>query len=310
MQSSLGERSDAECSAEAKRARVAHHDDVVRLTLYHDIFHHPLTVEELAALCGPQTPAAIAAAVARGALESDGRLVWRRGRAGDCERRRKRSEAAERLWSRARASARVLGTLPFVRGVLVTGSMSKRSAAEGGDIDFLLLVEPGRVWTTKALIQGVRRALPEWARAASCANYLLSTDALAVTPQTMYTAVELATAIPMANPEACVALVDANPWVRRFVPGIAWSRARCALAAPLPPKLPLSEALVPRALEGPAERWVTGFWDRRYAWLSQAERERRFRRGAGVATNHLHDFSRWVEEEFATRLNSFGVAPP
>ena len=45
---------------------------------------------------------------------------------------------------------------------------------------------------------------------------------------------ELATAIPMYGPRACASLISANPWARRFVPGMDWSLARAQRARPLP----------------------------------------------------------------------------
>jgi len=55
----------------------------------------------------------------------------------------------------------VLQRFPFVRGLLVTGGMSKNSTGPDGDVDWLILVEPGRVWTLKSLLQVFRRGLPE-----------------------------------------------------------------------------------------------------------------------------------------------------
>ncbi len=277
--------------------------------LYFDVFHHPLRLDELAALCGPDVEPAVEAALGLGGLERDDVWVFRAGRAGDRRRRVERSAEAERQWRRVRRAAGLLARVPYVRGVLVTGGLSKQSAQPGGDVDFMLLVEPGRVWTVKGALHLLRRVLPGALRESFCTNYLLATDALPLPAQSMFHAVELATAVPLFGPEACSALLAANPWAERRVPGLGFSRTRAELCTPLPSAPLRLERLVPSALDPTAARLLTQFWDRRYAWIEPGERARRFQRGPSVATNHLHDFSGWVNQEYADRCGALGVEP-
>lgn len=284
------------------------------MVLYHDIFRHPLRVDELAYLCGKpdEISRAIGYAITQKWVQSRDNWVFRPGRDGDCGPRRERSACAERTWPRARRAAGLLARIPFVRGVLITGSLSKQSADPGSDIDFLLLVEPGRVWTVKLALQSFRRVMPELVRESLCTNYILSTDNLVIPRRTLYTAVELATAIPMHGPRACIELLEANLWVMQFVPGYLASVRRAEWAAALPGSRlrATAEASIPFGVEASAQSLVTSFWDRRYFWLSEVERQRRFQRGPGVATNHLHDFSGYVESEYASRMAEFGVPHP
>lgn len=295
--------SAAEHTPSARRARA---EDVARLVFYFDVFRHPLRRDELAALGGADIDPAIESAVARGWVEADGRHVWRRGHGADRARREARSVEAERQWRRARRAAAWLSHVPFVRGVLVTGGLSKASAGPDGDVDFMLLVEPARVWTVKAALHGLRRVLPETVRESLCTNYLLSTDALALPQRSMFHAVELATAVPMAGPAECAGLLDANPWAEAFVPGLEFSRRRARAAPPIGAH-PGVEAAIPPRLETLGARVINDLWERRYGWLPAPERARRFQRGAGVATNHLHDYSAWVNDEFLRRCAEVGV---
>ncbi len=283
--------------------------DVQRMVLYFDVFRHPLRVDELGALCGVEVEAAVEGACAAGTVQREGRWVFRRERGGDRERRAQRSAEAERQWHRARSAAAALALAPFVRGVLVTGALSKQSAEPDGDVDFMLLVEPGRVWTVKSALHLLRRGLPGPLREALCTNYLLGTDALGLPQRSMFHAVELATAMPMFGPQACTSLVDANPWVADYVRG--WARVRSrAIVAPFGPYPRLQcalEAGVPRAFERIGAQAIDQLWEARYAWLSKPERERRFQRSPSVATNHLHDFSGWVNAEYRARCDAEGV---
>ncbi len=282
------------------------------MVLYFDVFRHPLTEAELTRLVSPGRPHVVAAACdglrRAGLLEAEGAWRFRPGGAPHVARRRERARYAERVWPWAQRAAGVLRRLPYVRGLLVTGSLSKNSAGPDGDVDFLVLVEPGRVWTLKTMLQALRRVLPEPARELFCTNYLLATDQLVVDDRNLFTAVELATAVPLAGPAACVALLEANDWARRFVPGLDWSLER---ARALPPDgLGAGGARgggVGDAVERGALRAWDAYWDRKYAWLDAGVRSQRFKRRGGVATNHLHDFQGYVLREVGTRFDAAGL---
>lgn len=295
------------CSADTAAAP----DCVLRLLLYYDVFHHPLTVDELDWLAAAPAAPGVEALVRAGRAERHGRYVCRAGAAGDVPRRAARTREAERLWRVARPAAALLARWPWVRGVLVTGSLSKRSSTRGGDVDFLLLIEDGRVWVTKSLLQGARRPLPARMRGWFCTNYLLSVARLEVDPHNTFTAMELATAVPMWGREACVALLEANRWAEGLVPG--WrsnlERARAAPRAPGPG--PLERGLDPAAegLESRARQAWDHYWDRKYDWLDGPTRARRFRRQEHVSTNHLHDFQDYVMREYQERLAAHDLSP-
>ncbi len=282
---------------------------------YYDIFRHPLTDAELSRLCGFDVAPVVDALVAEGALERGGGHVCAPGRVGHVARRVERTAAAERRWPVARRAGRLLAALPWVRGVLVTGGLSKQSTEPDGDVDFLLLIEPGRVWATKSALQAFRRALPERARDWFCTNFLLATDRLLMDDRNLFTAMELATAVPLHGADACGALLAANRgWAERHVPGYAWSLARAANAPTHPPPAPtrvVEHAVAPFAprIERAALAAWDRYWNRKYDWLPDATRDQRFKRRPEVATNHLHDFQAYVLAEYERRCAAAGITP-
>lgn len=290
-------------------------DLILRLVLYYDIFRHPLTLGELARLSGLDPRFAVSRLEVAGRVERRGNYVCNRGRAGHIEERAARARAAERTWPAARRAGRVLAAFPWVRAALITGGLSKHSAEPGGDVDFLLLVEPGCVWTAKSALQGFRRVLPMRVRECFCTNYLLASDHLGLDDRNMYTAMELATAIPVHGARLCRALIEANPWAERYIPGLAWSRER-ARHAPTHVRGPIARAV--ETIMAPASPFIeraslaawNGYWDRKYAWLDAPTRGQRFKRRPEIATNHLHDFQAYVLSEFARRCELAGVEAP
>jgi hypothetical protein len=289
---------------------LAAEEDVLRMVLYYDVFRHPLTLGELSRLCGADVLKAVRVLAARGRVERHGAYVVLPGRAAQIDGRVERTRNAEGAWPSARRAARLLAGLPYVRAVLITGSLSKRSSGPDGDIDFMLLVEPGRVWTTKTMLQVFRRSLPSPVRECFCTNYLLSMDRLALDARNMFTAMELATAVPMHGAAACEQLLLENEWGRAFVPGWDWSMERARASHDVAPAAALVERLVPERLDHLALGAWTRFWDRKYAYLEPTTRSQRFQRTPSSATNHLHDFSGWVCAEFARRCEAAGLDVP
>jgi hypothetical protein len=277
----------------------------LRIVLYFDVFDHPLSEAELAEWLGAGGPSRVEALIAGGRLVSrDGRLCLP-GREALAARRRERAVAAERLWPTARRSAALLARFPWIRGILVTGGLSKNSVGPDADVDFLLLVDPGRVWLAKSALEVVRRALPRAGREALCTNYLLSTDSLAIpeVDRDIYAATEIVTARPLYGPAACSALFAANPWVRRWFPGFRGDDAvRAAPLGPAPARSPRLDGL-----DGLARRAWDRYWTHKYRHLDPGVISRGFRREPHVCANHLDDWRAPVLARWRERLAAHGV---
>ena len=290
---------------------------VLRMVCYFDIFRHPLTRAELVRLVAPGEDAKVERAIRRLAVKGQvfrqGEWCFRPGQGHQVLRRRERAARAEHRWTQARVAAGVLARLPEVRGVLVTGGLSKGSVGEHDDIDFMLLVTPGRVWTLKSLLQGARKLAPASLREHACTNYLLGTDHLLIDDRNVFTAVELATAVPMHGPQACEALLAQNGWARRFVPGLDWALQRARQCAPMPARTWATglegrlQGAAGARIEATCMSFWNRYWNRRYNWLPDSIRSQRFKRRPEIATNHLHDFQGYVLGELSRRLADSGA---
>jgi hypothetical protein len=209
-------------------------DDAVRATIaYADIFGFALTdLEVHRDLVGiHSTPADVAAAVrysvTTGAVEREQEYLTLVGRRHLVERRMARTDVNRQLWPRARSFGQVLAMLPFVRLVGVTGSLAANNAAADADIDYLLIASPDRLWFVRALAIGMVR-LVRLAGIRVCPNYLLTTNALALTHHDIYTAHELLQMVPLSGKEVYAALRAQNRWVNRLLP----NRSRLAISVP------------------------------------------------------------------------------
>jgi predicted nucleotidyltransferase len=145
-------------------------------------------------------------------VEQDG-LFCLDGRTALLDKRSDRIRRARRLQRRARRVACVLRHLPFVDGLILTGSTSADDASEQADIDLLVIVAPGRLGTAFLLLGSTSRLLR---RRLFCPNWYVHAGRLGIAPGSIYIAREFAQArslVGSADP-----LRDSNPWLVEFFP--------------------------------------------------------------------------------------------
>jgi hypothetical protein len=102
--------------------------------------------------------------------------------------------------------------------VAVIGSLTMDNVRSAGDdIDLFVVTTPGRVWLTRILVIILVR-LAAWARIDLCPNYLVSSRRLAMPPDDLFTAHELAQMIPLFGHAAYGDLLAANRWLAGYLP--------------------------------------------------------------------------------------------
>lgn len=192
--------------------------NLIDAVVYGDVFDCAVTLEELwryslvpieqdelrRRVAGRPLSAVIA--------ERDGFYVLR-GRETLVDRRMDRQARAAVLRRRARRVARCLQHFPFVRGILLTGSVAAADAAESADVDVLVIVRPRRLALAFALLAPLSRVL---SRDLFCPNYYLSEAHLTMTRRDHYIARELMQAEPLAG--CAAAIFPANAWVDDLLP--------------------------------------------------------------------------------------------
>src|SRR5438132_4408377 len=242
----------------------------IRAVAYADVFDYPLGAGEVRRyLHGTAaTLEATERALARcsgpgGALCQRDGFYTLPGRESLVAVRHRRAAIAARLWPAALSYGRLIAGLPFVRMVAVTGSLAWHNVDAGGDIDYLIVTDPGRLWLCRLLVALVRRAARRDG-VKLCANYLISTRALAFAHRNLYTAYEVARMTPIAGLGMYRRLRRANPWVEEYLPNAGnLPRAPDRAAPHRPHRLTTGLAhlagLTQRMLESPPgallERW-------------------------------------------------------
>lgn len=137
-------------------------------------------------------------------------------------RRRKGNAEAKKLLQKADGIARFLSAFPFVRGVAVSGSLSKNFADETSDIDFFIITAGNRLWLARTFMHLFKKFTFLFRKEHFfCMNYYVDEEALQIREKNVYTATELATLLPLRGIGIFQDLYKSNTWSRAFLPNYA-----------------------------------------------------------------------------------------
>jgi hypothetical protein len=230
---------------------------IVMTVAYADVFDYPLTSREihryLAGVAADQ--AAVDTSLRQligGALAQVGPYVMLPERAAIVETRQRRAAIAAQMWPQAVRYGRMIGRLPFVRMVAVTGALAVSNVEAGADIDYLVITVPGRLWLCRAIIIALVR-LTAQRGPILCPNYLLSERALALSEHSLYGAHELMQMVPITGVPWYHRMRQANTWADGLLPnaaGMPYLVTPAALASSR------AQSLAELALRSPAGGWL------------------------------------------------------
>lgn len=134
-------------------------------------------------------------------------------------RRRKGNAEAKKLLVKAEEIAHLLSRFPFVRGVAVSGSLSKNFADETSDIDLFIITAKNRLWIARTLMHCLKKlSFLVNKQHLLCMNYFIDEEALEIKEKNIYTATEVATLLPLRGIGAFQSFFKHNAWCKDFLP--------------------------------------------------------------------------------------------
>lgn len=192
---------------------------ILQTLIYSDIFDYPLTIDELHRfLVVPSSLSDVEQCLVliKGVSLKDG-YYYLEGRSEIVELRKSRAAASRKVFERAMFYGRILGALPFVRMVALTGSLAMLNLSKNPDMDFMLVTAHRRVWTARAfaiLFGKITRLFGD----TICPNLIISERALEWPLHDLYSARELCQMIPISGYDLYLRLFAANAWTRSLLP--------------------------------------------------------------------------------------------
>lgn len=276
---------------------------------YSDIFDYPLTLDELHRyLPIPISHEELKKNVPQSLLCGAKGYYFLPNRASLVDLRLARESASRPAFNRALRYGRILGRLPFVRMVSMTGSLAMLNLSKNADMDFMLITAPRRLWIARAFAATFGR-LMRLTGDRICVNLLVSENALEWPRHDLYSAREMGQMIPIVGVSVYRRLRDLNSWVESFLPNAA-SAPEHSPARPGETGSRLQkflEFLLPEKLGN----WLDGLLMN----IQLRKISRKYGQGmesnftVDVCQGNFHNHRTWADEFFHARLVSLGLKP-
>lgn len=131
---------------------------------------------------------------------------------------------SDQKWKRAKKIIKWLQFIPYLRMVLVSGSLALDNAKEGSDIDLLIITKHKKIWTNRFLITffihivGKRRHGKKTANRL-CLNHYITDKSLKIDFPSLYNAQTYAHLVPVLEIEGGIykKFQKANQWIENYL---------------------------------------------------------------------------------------------
>jgi hypothetical protein len=135
------------------------------------------------------------------------------------ERRIKGNEKAMLMLEKANKAAKLISRFPYVRGVAVSGSLSKNFADDTADIDFFIIAAANRLWIARTFLHTFKKLTFLFnMQHFFCMNYFIDEAEPEIVEKNIYTAIEIATLLPLRGSVAFEKFYAANTWTQQYLP--------------------------------------------------------------------------------------------
>src|SRR5258706_470937 len=284
----------------------------LRALLYFDIFNYPLTAVEVAryspAIVNFSPDRFLEDLVSRKmlfrfenfyALQEDPQIALRR---------LKGNALAEKKMKTAKKFSYLVSLFPFVRAVMLSGSISKGYMDERSDIDYFIVTETNRLWIVRVMLAVVRRIFLFNSHKNLCTNYFIDYRNLEITEKNIFTAIELRTARPMFGRSAFEKFQAANEWAFSYLPNFITENG------PIPDRQFLFKSIIEKIFSfrrvDHFNEWLMNksiaYWKRRYGHaVASPDFEIAFRSTAGISKSHPQFFQKKVLMQYDQKIKDF-----
>jgi len=134
-------------------------------------------------------------------------------------RRIKGTQRAQLLLPFAKNISGFLFTFPFVRGIAISGSLSKNFAAEDADIDYFIITKMNRLWIARTCMHLFKKlSFLRGRQHQYCMNYYIDEKGLEIPEKNLFTAIELITLMPVLGDAVIDTFFKTNDWVNGYYP--------------------------------------------------------------------------------------------
>lgn len=197
---------------------------IIKTLAYYDIFDYPLKAEEIYYNLGTNSVSLteieneVEQLCKIGITYNKNNFYLLRNNENFISRRLEGNRLAKKKLISAYRMTKLISKFPYVRAVLLSGSISKGYMEKDSDVDYFIITHPNRLWVTRLLLMLFKKVFLLNSRKVFCINYFVDTETLEIEEKNIFTATELATLIPIYGKDLYDELYKNNIWIKKFYP--------------------------------------------------------------------------------------------
>ena len=287
---------------------------ILRTLAYYDIFSYPLTADEIYINLGDNHTSPEEIKKELESLSSD-HIVYRKGDffqlSNDDKyiyRRKSGNELAEKRLKTARRVSGFISRFPFIRGILLSGSISKGFMEEDSDIDYFVITYPNRVWFSRLMLMVFKKIFLFNSKKSFCINYFIDSENLEIQEKNIFTATEIVTLLPTFGVNVYEQFYNKNLWVRKFYPNFPMRDTNNVLDRKNGIIKSLLEKFLENKLGDKFDDFAMALFDRfnkiKYKNYDREEFKLAFKSSKKESKHHPKFFQRKVLQEFDNKIQS------
>jgi hypothetical protein len=201
-------------------------NNILKTLLYYDIFKFPLKDEEIYYLLPSNSipKSNIINLIDKFSQDRDNPFTGKNGyyyvkpNEENIKLRYERERYSKKMWKLARIITHIIKRFPFVRTVIVTGSLSKNSSDKSSDLDFMVITKKDRLWIARTLLMLFKKIFLFNSYKFFCINYFISEDKLEIDEKNYFTATEIVHLKATFNTAGMNKFISNNSWIKKYFP--------------------------------------------------------------------------------------------
>lgn len=288
---------------------------IIDVLLYYDVFDHPLTFEELRnnskwnSLGRDEFNKSLDRLVSAGLVNKKQSFYYINGKDWTVEARLSEQKRVARFMKIARYTSRIVASFPFVRGVFISGALSKERVEKKGDIDFFIITEAGKLWISRTLLVMFKKIFLFNSFKYFCLNYFIDEDTLEIPNKNRYTATDIVTLIPVYNTDAYRNFISANKWVYDYYPNYPERKPTFTVKPWSAPLKKFAEFILQNRMGKKLDNWLMQhtykYRRKKFSAMHEQKFDKAFVTQKNVSTHHPNDFQDSVLERYHQNCNLF-----
>ena len=290
---------------------------ILQALTYSDIFDYPLRFDELHRYIPLRADAdelSVTLDSMREQVEYQNEFYFLAGRDEIVDIRKERETRSRKLLPIAIRYGKILGALPFIRMVALTGSLAVLNLSKNADFDYMLVASKGRVWTTRAFALALNRLARPFGHTI-CPNLIVSESALEWPLHDLYSARELIQMIPISGMDVYQDVMKVNAWTREILPNASNANEKKDNSRNSPIRAirvkffqTLLESLLHGTLGDKFESWEMTRKIARFSKQPGFGEETVFT--AEICQGNFHHHRKWTKKIFETKLSALAADSP